>query len=115
MGAKREKVTKDNFEELLLKSVSEGVAHVKGERLVEKLVTLIEEPPRYSKGKIKKIRAELGVSQSTFAKIFAESTSAIQHWEQGRRNISKSARRLLDLIEKDPKTVLGLITSQKAS
>ena len=114
MATKREKVTKDNFEELLLKSASQAVAHVRGEKtLAEKLVTLIEEPPQYSKGQIKKIRAELGVSQSTFAKIFAESTSAIQHWEQGRRNISKSARRLLDLIEKDPETVLGLITSQK--
>lgn len=46
------------------------------------LVTLIEEPPQYSKKKIKEIRSKLGVSQSTFAKIFVGSTSAMQDWEQ---------------------------------
>jgi len=112
----RERVNKDNFEELLLKSAKEAVRHTRGEAtLSEKLVSLIEEPPQYSKRKIKEIRSKLGVSQSTFAKIFGESTSAIQHWEQGNRNMSKSARRLLDLIEKDAETVLELITNQKAS
>jgi putative transcriptional regulator len=116
MATKREKVTKDNFEELLLKSAKEAVEYTRGERtLVEKLVALIEEPPQYSKKRIKEIRSKLGVSQSTFAKIFGESTSAIQHWEQGNRNMSKAARRLLDLIEKDADTVLELITNKKAS
>lgn len=110
------KVTKDNFEELILKSASEAVAYTKEElTLTEKLAALIEEPPTFSKTKIKKFRTKLGVSQSVFASIFGESTSAVQHWEQGRRNMSKSARRLLDLIEKDPETVFELILKKKAS
>lgn len=116
MAAKKEKVTKDNFESLLLKSASEAVAHIKEDlSLTERIASLIEEPPEFSKTKIKKVRTKLGVSQSVFARIFGESTSAIQHWEQGKRNMSKSARRLLDLIEKDPETIFGLITKKKAS
>ncbi|MCK5883842.1 MAG: type II toxin-antitoxin system MqsA family antitoxin [Bacteriovoracaceae bacterium] len=116
MAAKKEKVTKDNFEDLLLKSASEAVAYTKEETtLAERYVSLIEEPPEFSKTRIKKVRSKLGVSQAIFAKIFGESLSAIQHWEQGRRNMPKPARRLLDLIEKDPETVFELITSKKAS
>jgi putative transcriptional regulator len=115
MGAKKEKVTKDNFEELLLKSVSEAESYIKEEQtLTERLVNLIEEPPLYSKTKIKRIRLKMGISQSAFAKIFGESTSAIQHWEQGKRNMSKSARRLLNLIDKDYETILGLITESSS-
>jgi putative transcriptional regulator len=113
MDTKKEKVTKENFEDLLLKSVSEASEYVSGERsLTERWVSLIEEPPIYSKSKIKKIRSEIGISQSAFAKIFGESTSAVQHWEQGKRNMSKSASRLLNLIEKDHETVFSLITGE---
>ena len=115
MGTKKEKVTDDNFEDLLIKSVSEASEYIKEEKeLTARLASLIEEPPVYSKAKIKKIRSSLGISQAIFAKIFGESLSAIQHWEQGRRNMPKPARRLLDIIEKDPETVFGLIT-KKAS
>lgn len=116
MATKKEKVTNKNFEELLIKSASEAVDYSKGKiSLSSRHSSLISEPPKYTKTKIKKIRTELGVSQAVFAKIFGESTSAIQHWEQGTRNMSKSASRLLGLIEKDPKTVFGLITDSEAS
>jgi putative transcriptional regulator len=116
MASKKDKVTKDNFEELLLKSASQAVEFTRGELdLTTRISTLIDAPPEYSKTRIKKIRSNLGLSQAVFAKIFGESLSAIQHWEQGQRNMSKPARRLLDLIEKDPETVFNLITSDKAS
>lgn len=116
MATKKELVTKENFEELLLESVNQVSDYIKGERdLRTHYATLIEEPPKYTKTKIKKIRNELGVSQAMFAKIFGESLSAIQHWEQGKRNMSKSASRLLNMLEKDSETALNLITSDKAS
>ena len=116
MATKKEKVTSKNFEELLLKSASEAVDHSKGKiSLNSRQSSLISEPPKYSKNKIKKIRTELGVSQAVFAKIFGESTSAIQHWEQGTRNMSKSASRLLALIEKDAETIFSLIHNDQAS
>ncbi len=114
MATKKEIVTKENFEELFLKSASQATEYTRNEQdFTTRFASLIEEPPEYSKNKIKKIREKLGVSQAIFAKIFGESLSAVQHWEQGLRNMSKSARRLLNIIEKDPETVLDLITSEK--
>jgi putative transcriptional regulator len=116
MAKKKEIVTKDNFEELLVESVSQGLSHVRGEtELTTYRVVLVKEPPKYSKTKIKKIRSNLNMSQSMFAKLFGESTSAIQQWEQGNRNMSKSARRLLNLLEKDHETIIDLMSDHKAS
>lgn len=103
-------VNKDNFEELLLESAGEALDFTRGFKdLKVKLALSVNEPPKYSKTKIKRIRGKLGVSQPLFAKIFGVSTSAIQHWEQGMRNMPSSARRLLSIIEKNPKVVLELM------
>ena len=116
MATKKELVTDENFEELLIKSVTEASEYIRGEReLKSRFVSLIEEPPKYTKTKIKKIRSDLGISQSVFANIFGVSVSAVQHWEQGMRNMPSPARRLLDLIEKDSDLIFDLITSDKVS
>ncbi len=117
MATKKEIVNEGNFEELLLKSANEALEYVRGKReLRTHTASLIKEPPKYSKKKIKKIRADLGLSQSVFASIFGVTTSAVQHWEQGLRAMTAPACRLLDLIEKDPDTVFGLISGDdKAS
>ncbi|GAB4419376.1 MAG: hypothetical protein OHK0056_29440 [Bacteriovoracaceae bacterium] len=116
MAAKKEIVTEENFEELLLKSANEALEHTRGEReLKTHLASKIGEPPAYSKSKIKKIRGMLGLSQSVFASIFGVSASAVQHWEQGLRAMPAPACRLLNLIEKDPDTVFSLMSDDKAS
>ena len=69
MGTKKEKVTDDNFEDLLIKSVSEASEYIKEEKeLTVRLATLIEEPPVYSKAKIK-INNYLVISILTNKKI----------------------------------------------
>lgn len=113
MATKKEIVNEDNFEELLLKSAYEALEYTHGERnLKSYLATKIKQPPSYSKTKIKKIRSNLGLSQAVFATIFGVTTSAVQHWEQGLRAMPAPACRLLDLIEKDPKTVFNLIVGK---
>lgn len=116
MAAKKEIVNKDNFGDLLLKSANEALQHVRGEKiLASHFATKIKEPPTYSKAKIKRIRAALGISQSVFASIFGVTVSAVQHWEQGLRSMPAPACRLLSMIEKDPTTALILISDSKAS
>lgn len=116
MAAKKETVNEDNFEKLLLKSAKEALEYTRGERqLKTQFATKFSQPPTYSKSKIKKIRANLCLSQAVFASIFGVTTSAVQHWEQGLRAMPAPACRLLDLIEKDPKTVFDLISNHKAS
>ena len=110
MRKKKEIVNKENFEELLLASAQEALDYSEGKReLRSHFSSLIKEPSKYSKGKIKKARARLGMSQAVFAMVFGVSLSAVQHWEQGLRAMPSSARRLLDLIEKDPETILDLM------
>ncbi len=114
MATKKEKITKSSFKEKLLKSAEQAVSITKGNfDYREKYVSLIEEPPIYSKTKIKKIRKILGLSQPEFARIFGETTSAVKQWEQGNRNMSKSASRLLSLLESNPELVLGLIADKE--
>ncbi len=116
MATKKEIVNEDNFEELLLKSANEALKYTRGERgLKSHFATKIAEPPSYSKAKIKKIRASLGLSQTVFASIFGVTVSAVQHWEQGLRSMPAPACRLLNMIEKDPETVMNLISKSKAS
>ena len=116
MATKKEIVNEDNFEELLLKSANEALEYTRGERqLKSHFATKISEPPAYSKAKIKKIRAGLGLSQAVFASIFGVTVSAVQHWEQGLRTMPAPACRLLNMIEKDPETVMALISNSKAS
>lgn len=116
MASKKEIVNEGNFEELLLKSANEALEYVRGEKeLRTHFAKFIKSPPTYSKSKIKKIRAGLGVSQSVFASIFGVTTSAVQHWEQGLRAMPAPVCRLLSLIEKAPQTVFALITNDKAS
>ena len=112
MATKKEIVNEENFEELLLKSANEALDYTRGKiQLKSHSTTKISGPPNYSKSKIKKIRASLGLSQAVFASIFGVTTSAVQHWEQGLRVMPAPACRLLDLIEKDSKTVFELISA----
>ena len=60
-------------------------------------------PPDLSKKKIKSLRENiLGLSQPLFAHILGVSPSAVKAWEQGNKKPSGTARRLMQLFEKDP-------------
>jgi putative transcriptional regulator len=60
-------------------------------------------PDTFSAEKIKKIRAELGVTQGTFATVVGVSRKTVEAWETGRYTPDGAARRLLSIIEQDPK------------
>jgi putative transcriptional regulator len=63
---------------------------------------LIVEPGKYSPAAVKKLRATMGVSQDTFARLLGVSCVLVESWEQGVREPSPLARRLLDTISSDP-------------
>jgi putative transcriptional regulator len=54
---------------------------------------------------VKKIRAQLGLSQESFAQTYGFALSAVRDWEQGRRQPERSARILLKVVEKEPAAV----------
>jgi putative transcriptional regulator len=54
---------------------------------------------------VKKIRTRLGLSQETLAATYGFAVSAVRDWEQGRRRPERSARILLEIVEKGPEAV----------
>lgn len=116
MAVKKEKggknkviVTQDNFKELFFGAVKESVKHAKGElSLREEILSLPEEPPAFSKTKIKRIRKDLHISQPIFARLLGVSPATIRSWEQGDKGPSSPARRLLQVVVEAPQILLGL-------
>lgn len=117
MPTKKVKIDKSNFGDLLVESLSEALGHAEGKiTLKNELLETPKTPPVYSKNKIKKIREEiLKVSQPIFAMLLGCSTSCVRSWERGENQPDGMARRLLQLIENDPKHFLGMIISKKAA
>ncbi len=108
-GKSNFKVTQENFKELFFNAVKESVRHAKGEiNLKEEILSLPEEPPTFSKTSIKKIRESLHVSQSIFARLLGVSSATIKSWEQGEKEPSSPARKLLQIVIINPKILLGL-------
>ncbi len=60
---------------------------------------------------VKALRERLKLSQSEFANIFCISIDTLQNWEQGRRSPRGPAKVLLNVINKDPKSVLKALAS----
>jgi DNA-binding transcriptional regulator YiaG len=72
-------------------------------------------PAEYPPAAVKRLRASMGMSQSSFAQTLGVSTILVQGWEQGVREPSPLARRLLDTISADPAAWLdGLTRGRRA-
>jgi putative transcriptional regulator len=54
---------------------------------------------------VKKVRQQLGKSQSAFAAMIGVSVSTLQNWEQGRRRPEGPARALLRVVAANPDAV----------
>lgn len=59
---------------------------------------------------VKSIRTAAGMKQNEFAKLLGVSVSLVQSWEQGRREPSGTARRILQIMESNPDAVIELLS-----
>lgn len=64
--------------------------------------------PHYDAHEIKKIRAKLDTTQRVFANYLAVSSRTVESWESGKSRPSRSASRLIQLVDKEP-NILNLI------
>jgi putative transcriptional regulator len=62
----------------------------------------IPDPTVYRAKQIRELRDSLGVSQAVLAHLLGVSVVLVKSWEQGVREPSLMARRLLDTIKADP-------------
>ena len=66
---------------------------------------------KFSPVDVKKVRAEVGMSQSEFASAFGISVSTLRHWERGDRRPQGPALVLLNVVAKEPGVVIRALAS----
>ncbi len=71
-------------------------------------------PPKYDAPRIRRIRRNLALSQTVFARLLNVSDSTIRAWEQGLRQPAGPTRRLLEVAEERPDVVVSWV-NEKAS
>lgn len=97
---------------LLIQGLGEAAAYEEGKiTLKSHDVVAIEQAPKFTKTKVKALREKkLNVSQAVFAEILNVSDKTVKAWEQGINRPSKSSARLLQLLEKDPRSITQLLS-----
>jgi putative transcriptional regulator len=86
------------FEELL-ENARLAAEWLKGKDTASRIIFVDEPDPR-------EIRARLGMTQEEFAAALCISVKTLRNWEQGRRDPSGPAMRLLQIAEKHPEILL---------
>lgn len=92
---------KDELFDDLLASAEEMVAIENGEQ--QPAANAIHS---YDTLDVKAIRTASGKNQQEFAKIIGASVESVKSWETRRRNPSGTTRKLLTLIEANPKAMI---------
>jgi putative transcriptional regulator len=83
----------------LVESIKEGGAHLRDEAEFSGIHFAGEPDPRA-------IRARMGLTQEEFAQALCISVKTLRNWEQGRREPSGPAMRLLQIAEKHPEVLI---------
>jgi len=76
-------------------------------RIVE--IPVIEPLNEYPKEKIKELRQKINLPQKYFAELLGVTLKSVEAWETGKRKPTGSAKRLFQLIEKDPNLINSVI------
>lgn len=77
---------------------------------MNELVSVPGDPSKWSAARVARFRKlTLRVSQPILAIYLGVSPGTVKAWEQGAKAPTGSARRLLDLLWRDPERVMGLI------
>ena len=100
--------------ESIKKGLEQLIAFEQGDTSVKCRVRYVKIPniepvPEYSKEKIKELRQKNNFTQKTFADVLGVTKKSIEKWEAGERKPTGSAKRLFQLIEKDPNVISSMI------
>jgi putative transcriptional regulator len=90
---------RDELFEELVEGVQEMGAYLRGEANAARVTFVGEPDPRA-------IRAKLDLTQEQFAEALCISVATLRNWEQGRREPSGPAMRLLQIAAKHPDVIL---------
>jgi len=105
-------VRKNEYFESIMQGLREVKAHREGKITLKTTRVKIEPVPVYTAKKVKSLRNELRLAQSTFAMMCGVSIKTVEAWESGTNTPNGSASRLFQIIERDPALVIrsGILT-----
>ncbi len=83
--------------------LAEAIGHAKGQQAGVKIW-------RRAAVDVAAVRGRLGFTQAQFAARFGVSVATLRHWERGDRNPQGPALVLLNLIDRDPASVLRMLS-----
>lgn len=90
---------KDELFDELVGSIREAGAYLRGEQAPARVTFVGEPDPRV-------IREGMGLTQERFAAALGISVKTLRNWEQGRREPSGPAMRLLQIAARHPEVIL---------
>ena len=96
----------------LIASLQDAVAHARGaKKLRAAALELPKAAPRWSKTKIASLRkGRFHMSQPAFAAVLNVTASTVRSWEQGLKEPSGAANRLLQVADREPSVFRRLPT-----
>jgi putative transcriptional regulator len=103
---KKKYMSGEDFAELQL-SLEQALQHARGERRDLRTTVLPSPPKPMKKQEIVKLRQQLNLSQAVFASVLNVSVKTVQAWEQGLRQPSDAALKLLTIAKKHPEVLLA--------
>ena len=68
-------------------------------------------PPKYSAARVRSIRKRMNLSQTVFAAALNVSPATVRGWERGARVPDGPSRRLLELADRYPETLLTMLVA----
>lgn len=87
-------------------SLKQAIEHAEGKREL-RTTKLAEIPRKRTNSEIRALRDKLRCSQAVFARALNVSVKTYQAWEQGTREPSGSALKLLAIAEINPEVILN--------
>ena len=105
----------------IIQGLKEAVAFERGNRrgTVVRKITLTARSasaipaPQYGAKQVKTIRTKLGFSQAVFGAALNVSPETVRAWEQGKKQPSGPAERLLEIAEKHPQLIYSVVQSRR--
>ena len=99
--------------ESLAEALNQAIEYESGNKALGKVrvasIPDIEPLAEYSKERIKEIRHKTNLPQKYFAELVGVTPRAVEAWEAGTRKPTGTAKRLFQLIERNPSLVSDMI------
>lgn len=92
----------------LKNGLEEGIRFAREDRTLRS-TEVLDDPPALPAAQVVRLRRRLRMSQGVFAQMLNVSAKTVQSWEQGERQPSHAALRLLQILGAKPRVVCEIV------